>query len=197
MEPTGINLWNRLTCSTVPQVLGTGCPVAWFHSVNLISFEDHERGFEFVGNERKNILEVEEGMMVLPSTMIVGGGGGGLELLGGKSSNEVKYGCGSMGELGGVKNTRALGANSIFLGGFLVEEDALEAILKAIKKGVVAGFAQNRQDGSIGLMNRSVLHKEPAAAAMAPKFSKLLVFPGGLSKKMVPQTTLGSSMGGK
>ncbi|GKD02684.1 hypothetical protein Tco_1177658, partial [Tanacetum coccineum] len=98
-----------------------------------------------------------------------------------------------MGELGGVENTRALGANgeisillvggvwlaiggvmvsarvvlrvveiglfcwmgkdsfdemlitfvlANFLGGFLVEEDALEAILKVIKKEVVAGFSQ-------------------------------------------------------
>ncbi|GKC41006.1 hypothetical protein Tco_1053390, partial [Tanacetum coccineum] len=63
-----------------------------------------------------------------------------------------------MGELGGVENTRALGANvgedsfeemsmtlvlANFLGGFLVDDEALEAIfLIRIKKEVVAGFSQ-------------------------------------------------------
>nr|GEY67324.1 hypothetical protein [Tanacetum cinerariifolium] len=75
-------------------------------------------------------------------------GGGGLELLGGISSKEVKYGCRSSGELVEVEKTRALEANGedsfdemlmtlvlcIFLEGFLVEELALEAMKRMIKE---------------------------------------------------------------
>ncbi|GKC19654.1 hypothetical protein Tco_1021804 [Tanacetum coccineum] len=78
-----------------------------------------------------------------------GGGGGGFELLGGNSSKDFKYRRGLMGELGGVENTSALGEDSfedmsmtlvlaIFLGEFLVDNKALEAILEKIKGGFEA-----------------------------------------------------------
>nr|GEX11892.1 hypothetical protein [Tanacetum cinerariifolium] len=81
-----------------------------------------------------------------------GRGGGGFEHLAGKSSREFKYGC---GDIGRVKNMSSQGKSSskscgnvfvswsdddslermsmmlvqaTFLGGFLVEEEALEAI---------------------------------------------------------------------
>nr|GEZ54661.1 hypothetical protein [Tanacetum cinerariifolium] len=82
-------------------------------------------------------------------------GGGGLVLLGGKSSKEVKKGRGLNGDqLGGVEKIRALGTKGedsfdemsitsvlgIFLGGFLVEEFALEVNEIVIKKKVGDGF---------------------------------------------------------
>ncbi|GJS12730.1 hypothetical protein Tco_0407202 [Tanacetum coccineum] len=109
--------------------------------------ECHERGFEFVGSEGKNVLEVEEGMKVLSSIMIdrveqslkkvvevVDWSFYEASLPWKSSRDEAQWG--SFDEM---LITFVL-AN--FLGGFLVEEDALEAILKVIKKGVVADFSQ-------------------------------------------------------
>ncbi|GJW19419.1 hypothetical protein Tco_0026855 [Tanacetum coccineum] len=78
--------------------------------------------------------------------------GGGLKLLGGILSKEVKKGCGSSGELGGVEKTRALGARGdiitswvkmvwLIVGGGIIGDDSFDEILmKSVLAIFIGGF---------------------------------------------------------